>query len=207
MNKLDLITSLLPPLVKVWGKSLRYQRVEYDNYLSLKKQGQKVLFSIWHGEIFPLIYLHQKQNIIALASPSRDGELIARVLKKFGFLLARGSSSKTGVKALVSLLKEFKKNPNDIVLTVDGPRGPRHKIKEGIFYLAYKLKLPIIPVRTRCSLKYTFNSWDKFELPLPFSSCIVKYGKPFWISSLSDKDISNYKKELEEYMENKIWKT
>lgn len=201
MNKTQIISFFLTPLVKIWASTFKYRQINFYNYFDLKKQGQKVIFSIWHGELFPLIYLHQKEKIIALVSPSKDGELIAQVLFRFGFSLARGSSSRSGVRALVALIRKFKKDPQDIVITVDGPRGPRHQVKEGIFYLAYKLNLPILPVRVKLSNKYVFKkSWDKFYLPLPFSQCQVVYGEPFWIKDLSKNNIAIYKNKLENTM-------
>ena len=182
------LARVIVPVVKAWSLTLGYVQVNYSNYLELKKQGQKVIFGIWHGELFPLCYLHRNQKIRVLVSPSQDGELIAQVLMRMGFELARGSSSKTGVKALIDMLKKFKADPKDMVITMDGPRGPRHRAKEGILYLANKLKLPIIPVRIKLSAKFIFKkSWDQFELPYPFASCKVVYGKPFWIEGKINK--------------------
>ncbi|SDN27991.1 hypothetical protein SAMN04488516_101266 [Desulfonauticus submarinus] len=192
-KKIKIPFSIITALAKIWSSTLRYKQIEYDNYICLKKQEQPVLFGIWHGELFPLCYLHRNQNIRVLVSPSRDGEIIANVLLKLGYTLARGSSNKTGVKALISMLKKFRQDPRDMVITLDGPTGPRHKIKDGILFLAYKLELPIIPVRVCISKKFVFNSWDKFELPYPFAKCEVKYGKPILVK---DKNFEFYKKYL-----------
>ncbi|MDQ7032651.1 MAG: lysophospholipid acyltransferase family protein [Desulfonauticus sp.] len=197
---LNYVATLLTVLLKLWSGTLKYTQINYNTYLSLKRQGQYVLFGIWHGELFPLCYIHRSQDIRALVSPSQDGEIIAQILKKLGYDLARGSSHRTGVRALVSMIKSFRSNPKDMVITLDGPTGPRHKIKDGILYLAYKLNLPILPARVRMDKRFVFKkSWDKFELPYPFSTCRICYGDPVWVKDLDKLD--NYKNVLYEQME------
>lgn len=136
--------------------------------------------AIWHDELFPLVFLHRKENVVAVVSQSRDGDLLSRVLQGQGIHLARGSSSRGGVKALVSSIRQVLDDHRDAVITVDGPRGPRHRTKDGAIYLAMKTGALIVPVRVKMSRTKVFlKAWDRFQLPWPFSTCIVFYGTPY----------------------------
>lgn len=136
--------------------------------------------AIWHNELFPLVYLHRGENVVAVVSQSRDGDLLSRVLRGQGIHLARGSSSRGGVKALISTIRQILDDHRDAVITVDGPRGPRHKVKDGAIYLAMKTGAFIVPVRIKMTRTKVFTkAWDHFQLPWPGSTCVVCYGTPY----------------------------
>jgi len=153
-----------------------------EPWLRLRSQGQSLVAAIWHDEMFPMIYLHRDQGVVAVISQSRDGEFVSQVVTRFGFKLARGSSRRGGVAALVSARKEMREHQADIVVTVDGPRGPRHKVKEGVIYLAARTGAPILPIRVFMSRSFVFRkAWDRFQLPWPGSLCRVVYGEPYHV--------------------------
>jgi lysophospholipid acyltransferase (LPLAT)-like uncharacterized protein len=165
---------------RIWSSTLRYRREGFDPVKRLKSKGQLLVFAIWHDEIFPLIRLHRGERVIAVVSQSRDGELLARVLAANGYLLARGSSSRGGLKAIISAQRQMHKERSDAVFTVDGPRGPRHKAKEGAVYLADRTGAYLVPVRVKMSpVKIFSKAWDKFQLPMPLARCLVRYGEPY----------------------------
>ncbi len=175
----------ITPVLRLWYYFLFYRQIGYDRVKEYKEKGNAspVLFALWHDELLPPIYIHRNQGILILVSESRDGELISRVLKGFGYNTVRGSSTRGGVKALKQIVQEVKLRPRDLAITVDGPTGPRHKVKEGIIYISWKLNIPIVPVRSRISFKKVFSrSWDRFQLPLPGSMCEIIYGEPYIIS-------------------------
>lgn len=173
--------SFLALAVRTWSKTLRYSRVGYDQVEPVSKKGP-VICAIWHDELFPLCYLHCNQGIVAVVSSSKDGEIIAQVLARFGFLLARGSSSRNGMQAARQVLQIIDRTGANVVVTVDGPRGPRHQVKEGVVYLAAKSGLPVVPVRVHMQpVKRFHKAWDKFQLPLPGARCIVHYGQPYTV--------------------------
>jgi hypothetical protein len=121
---------------------------------------------------------------VAVVSASKDGEILAQVMARLGFLLARGSSSRNGLQAVRQVLQVIRESGADAVLTVDGPRGPRHEVKEGVVYIAAKSRLPIVPVRIFTHpVKKFRKSWDKFQLPLPGACCIVHYGRPYTLNN------------------------
>jgi len=141
---------------------------------------KKALFCFWHRTFFPLIYFYRNKNISILLSPSRDGELLAKPLRKYGFLPLRGSSSKLGEKGLKDMVKTLKRGKFGAI-TPDGPRGPREIFKEGALYISYLSKTPIYLVGVAYNRKIELKSWDKFMIPLPFSKCAVYISSPIFI--------------------------
>ena len=178
------LSPLLSFLSRAWSLSLDYHRQNYGPVQELRNNRKPVVFAIYHDELFPLCYLHRNEKIVAVVSASRDGEILARVLSSFGFNLARGSSSRQGLKAMLEALRQMQEKGRDAVLTVDGPRGPRHEVKPGIIYLASRIQGFIVPVRVRMSTRHVFvRSWDRFKLPWIWSRCEVIYGRPYKIPS------------------------
>lgn len=169
-------------LVRLLNRTLRFSQEGIEPYLALRSQGKNVVAAFWHDELYPLIHLHRDQGIVAVLSQSRDGEFLAQVMSRFGFKTARGSSRRGGVAALVAARKQMREHNADIVFTVDGPRGPRHKVKEGAVYLAAKSGSPLVPIRVFMSRTYVFRkAWDRFQLPLPGARCRAVYGQPYHI--------------------------
>jgi len=149
---------------------------------------KQVIYAFWHNQQSFLLFPYRKRGKISvLVSMSSDGEYIARSLPKFKMKATRGSSSKGGFSALRGLIEDAKKGYN-IALTPDGPRGPIYIATPGIIYLASKTKLPIIPGAVDCSHKFHVNSWDKFQVPLPFGKCAIVYEKPLYVTP--EKDIN-----------------
>ncbi|MCK4352528.1 lysophospholipid acyltransferase family protein [candidate division WOR-3 bacterium] len=157
------------------GKSIRIRNVGDIPH-------QRVIYALWHDSFFPLIYAYRFHNIAVLISSHRDGEYLTRIIKPFGYKVIRGSSADKGARGFLELLKLNKSaSGGSFAIAPDGPIGPRHRIKEGVLKLAEITKLPIIPVGVSISKKIQFNSWDRFNLPLPFSKCIICWGSPFLV--------------------------
>ncbi len=177
------VAPVLTPLFLAWGATLRFRRHGFDNIARARAEGSRLVFSIWHDELFPLAWLHRNEGVVGVVSSSQDGEFLARVLERVGFNLARGSSSKGGLRALISAYKQMHAKGADAVFTVDGPRGPRHEVKPGVVYLAAKAEAQVLPVRVVMSHRKVFDrAWDRFQLPWPGARCDVYYGRPFPVS-------------------------
>lgn len=172
----------VPPAVlftEVLSRTLRFSQEGLEEGERVRREGP-IVVPFWHDELFPLIHLHRNQGVVAVVSQSRDGEFLSQVMARFGFQLARGSSRRGGVAALIAARKEMRVRNADVVVTVDGPRGPRHKVKEGAVYLAAKTGAPLIPLRVFMSRSFVFQkAWDKFQLPWPGARCRVVYGRPY----------------------------
>lgn len=140
------------------------------------------MFCLWHDELFPLMRVKRQLDIVTVVSPSYDGELLTRVLNKLGLRTVRGSSSRGGVGALLGAAKMMDKDNIHACVTVDGPRGPRHKAKTGALFLAHHADAHVMPVRIIMKKSFCFGSWDRFQLPLPFSRVLVRFGEPWKVT-------------------------
>ena len=158
---------------------------------NLEKPAHVVLF--WHGRLamMSFAYLHWwgkfKRHGKVIISDHKDGEIIARVIKFFGIGTIRGSSSKGGAKALINAFKEIKAG-NDVIITPDGPRGPRHSVADGAVIIAQKQDVNIQILNYEASKFWQFKSWDKMILPKPFSTINFTLSEPFSVANLSLED-------------------
>lgn len=177
-----LIAPVVGSFYRLWCRTLRFSEEGRSTIDTLWAQKQPLVFALWHDELYPLIYMKKNLEIIAVVSQSRDGEYLARLLEALGVRTARGSSSRGGVKALLQMSKLMRTEGYCACITVDGPRGPRHHAKEGAVFLAHKAHAPIVPIRITMNNVKIFNrAWDKFQLPLPFSSVHIHYGTPYCV--------------------------
>jgi len=166
-----------------------------------------VIFCVWHNRLALAIasYKFTRTNwpgdgLAAMISASRDGGLIANVVERFGLQPIRGSSSRRGPQALLEATSWVKKNYN-IAITPDGPRGPRYKIQMGIIDLARITGCPIIPTSHDAHWKIRLRSWDRFQIPLPFSRCELRFGLPIHVPrDASDAERERLRQHLEHAM-------
>ncbi|PIK13990.1 lysophospholipid acyltransferase family protein [Halobacteriovorax sp. JY17] len=174
-------------------------RFEYrDEYvINDATKGSSYILAIWHQNILSSILAHTNRRFSMIISPSKDGEYVAKVCELFGHEPIRGSSSKGGVRALINSIRSLKAGIPSAV-AIDGPRGPLYNIKPGVFEMAKKAQVPIIPMTVSPAKFWTFNkAWDKFRLPKPFTKIIIHYGKPIFISeSMTKEDIATYTNKL-----------
>lgn len=172
-------------LYRWWVRSMRFDISGYENVIGLHKQGKPVMLALWHNELFSLIGLGFLKGIplVTMASDSKDGQIITEVLERIGYDVARGSSTRGGLKAMLGVARIMRKQGKIGAITMDGPKGPRHEVKPGILAIAQKTGASIIPMRAYPSNPVVFEkSWDKFELPKPFCSCKILLGEPFKVT-------------------------
>jgi len=146
-----------------------------------------VVFALWHCHILGCIYLgtiycRAKPAIVNMASPSRDGQFIGDLGRELGYRVCLGSRSKGGFKALQHLVGEISQG-HTVTLAADGSRGPLHVAQKGVLYLARETARPILPVAAASSRRITLNTWDRFEVPLPFGHTVFLVDAPLWIDS------------------------
>jgi len=147
-----------------------------------------VIFCFWHNRLALAMaayddFVREKwpcAGMCAMISASRDGGFLAGLVEPFGVVAIRGSTSRRGPQALLEATTWVEKNYS-IAITPDGPRGPAYKIQPGIIHLAQLTGRPIIPLSTHTRWKIRLRSWDRFQIPLPFARCELRYGKPFWV--------------------------
>ena len=172
---------VLTYLVDVLCKSLRitYKNKEVIN--DLKSESKNFVLAFWHGSMLLPWYTHRKQNMVSLTSKSKDGDLLAKVLKHWKYRVIRGSSS-TGGDVALGIMIDYAKNNSSITITPDGPRGPLHKMKAGAVITAKKSGLPLILVGVGIKDSKPLSSWDKFEIPKLFAKATLVYSDPIYVA-------------------------
>lgn len=166
-------------------RSLKIIKMNYDVIENLKVENQNYVLAFWHGTMILPWYLHGSADFAALTSKSRDGDLLAKILKNWKYQVVRGSSS-TGGDVALGIMVDYAKNKYSIAITPDGPRGPKHKFKAGAVITAKKSGIPIVLAGVGFKKKKFLSNWDKFEIPYFFSTAKIIYSDPIYI----DKNLS-----------------
>jgi lysophospholipid acyltransferase (LPLAT)-like uncharacterized protein len=174
-------------ILQLWSLTLRY-KIEDRAGVVGKVTAQNYIASLWHNRllIFPFVLrrFFPDRHGAALISASRDGELLADAIKRFGYDVVRGSSSRLGASAILQLSQTLASG-RDVVITPDGPRGPAYELGQGIVFLAQKSGASVVPVNIEYSSCWRLKSWDRFILPRPFAKVHVIIGSPHHVE-LSD---------------------
>lgn len=172
------------------AKTLRMQ-VEMHPSVAIEKPA---VYCFWHGTHFaPVMFVGKKiiNKSAGLVSTSKDGEILATWLKHLGYEVIRGSSSKKAITGVVKLIQAVK-DGYSVGIALDGPRGPIYEAKAGASFISAKTGVPLIPLGAAYSRKYQFDkSWDKFQIPLPFSTVGIYLGEPLYIEKNIDTSIAN----------------
>lgn len=171
---------LLFGTINVLCKTLKITFVNKNAADELEKSGKQYVLAFWHGTMLLPWYVHRRKKIVALISKSKDGDLLAKILKSWKYRVVRGSSHIGGEVAL-GILVDYAKNKNSISVTPDGPTGPAHKMKAGAVITAKKSGLPVILIGVGVKRKIVLGSWDGFEVPKFFSAVKVVYSEPIYV--------------------------
>ena len=170
-----------------------------ENLLNLAKAGKPIMICVWHGRLlFPSWYIRLKiTNLHAIASHHSDAEIMARILKRWGYSLIRGSTKKGG-KAVVLKMAEVFKNGGIVAVTNDGPKGPPRIAKAGSTGLAIKYNVSMVMITGSATKFWQINSWDRFMLPKPFGRIDIVVAPPLEIATPPENNeeeiklLSNY---------------
>jgi lysophospholipid acyltransferase (LPLAT)-like uncharacterized protein len=156
------------------------------------KMPERAIVMFWHGKMLAGWFAVRKQKPIALVSKSKDGAILSNVLSHWGYQLSRGSSKKRGREALEEAIDRLKNREVDLLaITPDGPTGPQHLFKRGAFIAARDSGLPLMMLSIRYSRRIQLKSWDKFEVPLPFSRIDIDVTKIPLPDLLGDDTLAN----------------
>lgn len=175
--------------VRILGPSAARGLAASWRYRELDGRGQIVpattraadaVYCVWHAELLPHALLHRDENLAVLVSEHRDGEILASVLSRLGYLAVRGSSTRGGARGLRELILAAR-DGHPLALTPDGPAGPARRCKPGCVRAAEATGLPIVPIGAAASRSWTFRSWDEFVVPKPGSVVCVSYGEPIHV--------------------------
>jgi lysophospholipid acyltransferase (LPLAT)-like uncharacterized protein len=171
---------------------------EIETQYQKTNPGKSLLYASWHRGLFFVIYWYRHQDVVSIASASEDGELAAQAAKRFGWITARGSSSRGGRQAFREMEDYIRKgHPGGLV--ADAPRGPRFVSKLGIIYLAKRTGIPIIPVIWSADRYWTLRSWDRTIIPKPFARIVTLYDDEYLQvpSDASRETCEEYRRQLD----------
>ena len=163
--------------LQLLARTWRFRVVNGSAVSELRGAGRSFIFSLWHGQLLPLLWHHREEGVVLLISEHRDGELIARAAESLGYALVRGSTTRGGDRALISVIRELQAG-REVAITPDGPKGPAGKYAPGALIAAQRSGAPILPVVAVADRAWRLKSWDRFLIPKPFARVTVAYGNP-----------------------------
>jgi lysophospholipid acyltransferase (LPLAT)-like uncharacterized protein len=173
-------------LIKLVGWTARFEIEGWEHLEALVREKRVPIHVAWHECIYLGVYFWRQRGIVYMTSRSFDGEYIARFLQRFGFGAVRGSSSRGGARALIEMARLVRMRIQ-VGFTVDGPRGPRHIAKPGAVLLAKKTRQPILPFQVTASHCLRISSWDRMQIPLPFTRALVSVAPPIHVPHDADE--------------------
>ena len=181
-------------LIHLLGSTLRLTVDDRGGVIDLPDH-PPVIIAFWHNRTALMAYFYERFNLrrtaLTFISRSRDGQFITDVAARFGIKAVRGSSSRHGTSAMLTAIRAAGDSHIDLVITPDGPRGPRYQIQPGLIRLAQMTQRPIVAVTYRLGWKRELRSWDKFHVPLPFSTChLVTSEQIFVPENATDADLA-----------------
>ena len=174
-------------------RNRRLEKFDTDRSVTAKRR----LLTFWHNRIFTATHYFRNRGIVVITSQSFDGEYIARFIQRFGYGAVRGSSTRGGVGALVEMIRLSKKGL-PMGFSIDGPKGPKYVAKSGACLLAKKTGNPILPFIVETEKYWEVKSWDRLQIPKPFSRAKVFIAEPIYVAKDADEnEIENKREELQ----------
>jgi hypothetical protein len=167
--------------MRLLESTIRWVELNPQPARSLWAGGGRVILVFWHNRMLMAPFFYRGRGLKILISRHADGELIARVMARFDFGTVRGSTRRRGVEAFRDLLRSVEQGW-DIVITPDGPRGPRYQVQAGVIELARRTGLAVLPVTYSTAHRFECPSWDGFVIPRPFTRGVFIWGSPQFIS-------------------------
>jgi lysophospholipid acyltransferase (LPLAT)-like uncharacterized protein len=190
------IAVVATPVIEALAGTYHWRERGTEHLHRATRAGRQPILTLWHGRILASMLYFRDRGVVAIASENFDGEWISRVLQRFGFGIARGSSSRGAVRALVQLRREMSAG-HPVVFTVDGPRGPARIAQPGALWLAGATGNPIVPFHVEARTFWTVNSWDRHQIPKPGTDVAIAIGEPIEISGTDEAIIEHGRVMLE----------
>ncbi len=178
-------TALAAAVIGLLARTWRFEVHDDPGYVEGLERGERFAYALWHARMLPLVWHHRNGGHVVLVSRSRDGELITRIIERFGFRTARGSSTRGGEAAIRELLAAAAAG-RSIAFTPDGPRGPAEVAKSGLTVVAGQAGLRVAPTAAASPDAWRLRSWDGFRIPKPFARVVIGHGAPLAIAPPGD---------------------
>jgi lysophospholipid acyltransferase (LPLAT)-like uncharacterized protein len=194
----SLIGAIGHPTIWLLGRSWRWRVSGHDILDRVYASGRFPVMAFWHGRILPSIYFFRHRDIVVITSDNFDGEWTAKIIHRFGYTTARGSTSRNAARAALRAKRRMDEG-HAVGITLDGPRGPALVAQPGALWLAKATGNPIVPFHMEARPSWTLRSWDASQIPCPFSRVAVVFGDPIEIPSAADEAVMESKRrELED---------
>ena len=181
------IASIGYPVINALGHTLRWRVEGLEHLDAIVASGRQPVMAFWHGRVLPATFYFRRRGIVVITSENFDGEWIARIIERFGYGTARGSTSRGGVKALLKLKRDMAEG-QPAGFTLDGPRGPARVAQPGAIWLARATGNPVLPFHLEASSHWTMDSWDRTQIPKPFSTVALAVGEPLEVPEQMPED-------------------
>ena len=195
--KASAIAAVASPIVGVLGRTYHWIEDGVEHLRALDAAHQPFILALWHGRILPATLYFRDRGIVAMTSQNFDGEWIARLMQRYGYAQARGSTSRGGARALVQMRREVEAGKS-VAFTVDGPRGPARVAQPGAVWLASATGAPGLPFHIEASRRWTARSWDGTQVPRPGARVAIAIGPPMAIArGLDDPGLEARRQELQ----------
>jgi lysophospholipid acyltransferase (LPLAT)-like uncharacterized protein len=195
------ISALGVPVIEGLGGTYRWRERGGDVLAEVEREGRQPIFAFWHGRILAATLYFRDRGIVVITSENFDGEWIARIIRRFGYDTARGSTSRGGARALARMRREMRAG-RPTAFTIDGPRGPARVAQPGAVWLASTSGQPIIPFHIEASSYWTVRSWDRHQVPKPGADVAIAIGEPVDVpAGADDPTIEAYREQLERVLE------
>lgn len=196
--------TLLPPaaalLIRALHATLRTRHWNSAAIESLNAKALPYILSFWHSDLLLMVYSRHRKPIRVMSSQHRDGEIMVRTLRRFGVRTARGSSTRGGQAALREMIR-MARSGERLAFTPDGPTGPRRIAKPGVIQAAQLTGLPIVPAAIVAEHRRLLDSWDRFQIPRPFSRTLFLYQEPIEVPrTMTSEEFEAKRLELEAVM-------
>ncbi|MDP7673152.1 MAG: lysophospholipid acyltransferase family protein [Vicinamibacterales bacterium] len=173
-----LIAGVGGPIIGALGRTVRWRVEGAEHYDAIVAEHRQPIFAFWHGRILSATYYWRDRGIVVMTSSNFDGEWIARIIRRFGYGTARGSTSRGARRALIQLKRDVAAG-RPAAFTVDGPRGPAGPAQPGAVWLAGVTRKPILPFHIEGAPVWSARRGDRTQIPRPFSAAAVSIGEPF----------------------------
>ena len=191
------IAALGYPAINVLGRTWRWRVTGFEHFDGIFASGRFPVMAFWHGRILPALYYFRRRGIVVITSDNFDGEWMARIIHRFGYMTARGSTSRNAARAALRA-KRLIEEGHPVGLTLDGPRGPARVAQPGAIWLAKATGNPVLPFHLEAASHWTAPSWDASQVPLPFSRIALVLGEPIPVPVGASADVLEAKRvELE----------
>lgn len=175
--KAGVIAAIASPVIGALGRTHRWVEDGAEHLAAVEASGRQPILALWHGRILPATLYFRDRGVVAMTSQNFDGEWIARLMRRFGYAAARGSTSRGAARALVQMRRDLA-GGRPVAFTVDGPRGPARVAQPGAVWLAGATGQPIVPFHIAASRAWTARSWDGSMVPRPGATLAIAIGAP-----------------------------